>query len=132
MDLDHARVDGRCEANEQACTADAFLDPVAPGPVVRPSGEPLPRRRRCSIWPRMTRRAARVRVGPYLCLEGSYSSHVTEWRKLRDAGVLDSKAAGVNVGKLSAEQAEIVRLRAQLDNAERRLARTEVALSIRG
>jgi len=68
----------------------------------------------------------------YLRREGLYSSQVTEWRKLRDAGVLAGKTAGVKVGKLSAEQAEIARLRAQLDKAERRLARTEVALDIMG
>jgi multidrug resistance efflux pump len=33
---------------------------------------------------------------------------------------------------LSAEEAEIARLRAQLDKTERRLARTEVALDIMG
>jgi len=70
--------------------------------------------------------------GAYLRREGLYSSQVTEWRKLRDAGVLDGKAAGVKVGRLSAEQAEIARLRAQLGKAERRLARTEVALDIMG
>ncbi len=43
-----------------------------------------------------------------------------------------AKRPGVKVGKLSAEQAEIARLRAQLDKAERRLARTEVALDIMG
>jgi transposase-like protein len=72
------------------------------------------------------------RGGAYLRREGLYSSQVTEWRKLRDAGVLDGKPAGTKIGKLSAEQAEIARLRAQLDKAERRLARTEVALDIMG
>ncbi len=42
--------------------------------------------------------------GAYLRREGLYSSQVTEWRKLRDAGVLDGKPAGVRVGKLSVEQ----------------------------
>jgi len=70
--------------------------------------------------------------GAYLRREGLYSSQVTEWRKLPDAGVLDGKAAGAKVGRLSAEQAEIARLRAQLGRAERRLARTEVALDIMG
>jgi len=70
--------------------------------------------------------------GAYLRREGLYSSQVTEWRKLRDAGVLDGKATGAKVGKLSVEQAEIARLRGQLDKAERRLARTEVALDIMG
>jgi hypothetical protein len=70
--------------------------------------------------------------GAYLRGEGLYSSQITEWRKLRDAGVLEGRAAGVMVGRLSAEEAEIARLRAQLDKTERRLARTEVALDIMG
>lgn len=70
--------------------------------------------------------------GAYLRREGLYSSQITEWRKLRDAGVLSGRPAGVSVGRLSAEQAEIARLRAQLGRAERRLARTEVALDIMG
>ena len=70
--------------------------------------------------------------GAYLRREGLYSSQITEWRKLRDAGVLAGRPAGVKVGRLSAEQAEIARLRAQLDKAQRRLARTEVALDIMG
>lgn len=70
--------------------------------------------------------------GAYLREQGLYSSQVTEWRKLRDAGVLDGRQPGAKVGRLSAEQAEIARLRGQLDKAERRLARTEVALDIMG
>jgi transposase len=70
--------------------------------------------------------------GAYLRREGLYSSQVTEWRKLRDAGVLGGRAPGEKVGRLSAEQAEIARLRGELAKAERRLARTEVALDIMG
>jgi hypothetical protein len=70
--------------------------------------------------------------GAYLREQGLYSSQVTEWRKLRDAGVLEGRPAGAKLRRLSAEQAEIARLRAQLDKAERRLARTEVALDIMG
>jgi hypothetical protein len=70
--------------------------------------------------------------GAYLRQEGLYSSQVTEWRKLRDAGVLEGRPGGAKVGRLSAEQAEIARLRGQLDKAQRRLARTEVALDIMG
>ena len=55
-----------------------------------------------------------------------------EWRRLRDAGVLAGKSAGARVGRPSAEQAEIARLRRQLDLAERRLSRTEAALDIMG
>jgi len=70
--------------------------------------------------------------GAYLRQEGLYSSQITEWRKLRDAGVLAGKSAGARVGRPTAEQSEIARLRRQLDVAERRLNRTEVALSIMG
>jgi transposase len=70
--------------------------------------------------------------GAYLRSEGLFSSQITEWRKLRDAGVLAGKPAGERVGKPSAEQAEIARLRRDLDRAERRLATTETALVIMG
>jgi transposase len=70
--------------------------------------------------------------GAYLRQEGLYSSQITEWRKLRDAGVLEGRPPGAKVGRLTAEQVEIARLRAQLSKAERRLARTEVALDIMG
>ena len=70
--------------------------------------------------------------GGYLRAHGLYSSQITEWRKLRDAGVLAGKQPGERIGRLTGEQAEIARLRRQLDKAERRLATTEVALDIMG
>ncbi|HEU4682564.1 MAG TPA: hypothetical protein VFS51_12490 [Gemmatimonadales bacterium] len=53
--------------------------------------------------------------GAYLRREGLYSSQITEWRKLRDAGVLEGKKPGEKIGKPTAEQAEIGRLRRQLE-----------------
>jgi len=53
--------------------------------------------------------------GAYLRREGLYSSQITEWRKLRDAGVLTGGSPGVRVGRPSAEQSEIARLRRQLE-----------------
>jgi len=70
--------------------------------------------------------------GAYLRAKGLFSSQITEWRKLRDAGVLAGKQPGERVAKPSAEQAEIARLRRDLDRAERRLATTETALVIMG
>ena len=70
--------------------------------------------------------------GAYLRANGLYSSLMCEWRRQRDAGVLAGKKPGEKIGRLTAEQAEIARLRRQLDNAERRLATTEVALEIMG
>ncbi|GAA5052492.1 hypothetical protein GCM10023318_25190 [Nocardia callitridis] len=46
--------------------------------------------------------------GAYLRREGLYSSLMSEWRKLRNAGVLETnKPAAKKVGKLTAEQAEL-------------------------
>jgi transposase-like protein len=70
--------------------------------------------------------------GAYLRREGLYSSLISEWRKQRDAGVLDGKPAGAKVGKLTAEQAEIARLKRELDKTTKRLATTEAALQIMG
>lgn len=70
--------------------------------------------------------------GAYLREQGIYSSQITEWRKLRDAGVLAGKKPGEKIGRLTAEQAEISSLRRQLEKAEQRLATTEVALTIMG
>ncbi|MHB1489927.1 MAG: hypothetical protein ACYCTH_05450 [Cellulomonas sp.] len=61
-----------------------------------------------------------------------YSSLISEWRRMRDAGVLAGKQPGEKIGKLTSEQAEIARLRRQLDKAERRLVTTEAALAIMG
>src|SRR5450759_3418320 len=67
--------------------------------------------------------------GAYLRQQGLYSSQITEWRRLRDGGVLAGKSAGAKVGRPTAEQSEIARLRRQLDLAQRRLSRTEAALT---
>jgi transposase len=70
--------------------------------------------------------------GAYLRQHGLYSSLISEWRRFRDAGVLAGKQPGEKIGRLTAEQAEIARLRRQLDKAERRLVTTEAALVIMG
>ena len=70
--------------------------------------------------------------GAYLRREGLYSSLSSEWRKQRDAGVLDGKQPGTKIGKLTAEQAEIARLMQELARANKRLTTTEAALDIMG
>lgn len=45
--------------------------------------------------------------GAYLRREGLYSSLISEWRRLRDAGVLEGKEPGQAVGRPSREQADI-------------------------
>ena len=68
--------------------------------------------------------------GAFLRREGLYSSQMTEWRRLRDAGVLAGKKAGESIGKLSTDQAENARLRRQLEVSESRLKKTEAALEL--
>lgn len=70
--------------------------------------------------------------GGYLRREGLYSSLISEWRKQRDAGVLEGKAPGEKVGRLSAEQAEIARLTRENARLSKRLDTTEAALDIMG
>lgn len=52
--------------------------------------------------------------GTFLREHGLYSSQIAEWRRLRDAGVLQGKNAGESIGKLTREQTEIAQLRRQL------------------
>ena len=68
----------------------------------------------------------------FLRRQGLYSSLITEWRRLRDAGVLQGKQPGQAIGRPSKEQAEIARLRRELDQTRQRLDRTETALEIMG
>ena len=44
--------------------------------------------------------------GAFLRREGLYSSQMSPWRRLRDAGVLAGKKAGESIGKLSAKGRE--------------------------
>ena len=70
--------------------------------------------------------------GAYLREQGVYSSQITEWRKLRDGGLLSGKKPGEKIGRPSADQAEIARLTRELDATRRRLAKTEAALDLVG
>jgi transposase len=70
--------------------------------------------------------------GAYLRAEGLYSSLISEWRRLRDSGLLDGKEPGTKIGRPSPDQAELARLRRDLAAAQRKLATTEIALGIMG
>ena len=60
--------------------------------------------------------------------EGLYSSHVTEWRRARDAGALAGLTPAQRVAKRTPERAEIDRLRSRAERAEAELAKTKAAL----
>ena len=101
--------------------------PRAGGPTPRRSFTPT---QKLELLSQYEEACTRQEGGAFLREQGLYSSQITEWRKLRDAGVLAGKKPGEKIGKPTAEQAEIGRLRRQLEVSERKLARTEAALSI--
>ena len=97
--------------------------------MVRRGGVRLLRPRNLSTLPLTTLRLPQARGG---CLreQGIHSSQIIEWRKLRDAGVLEGKQPGEKIGKLTPEQAEIARLKPKLELTDQRLATRDVALEI--
>ena len=70
--------------------------------------------------------------GAFLRREGLYSSLMSEWRRARDGGLLQGRAAGESVGRPSVDQAEIARLTRELEVTRARLSRTQTALEIMG
>jgi transposase len=67
--------------------------------------------------------------------EGLYSSHVIEWTRSRDAGVLEGVADSrrpEKQPKRSAEAAELERLQARNAKLEAELKKTRTALDIMG
>ena len=70
--------------------------------------------------------------GAILRREGLYSSHVVEWRRARDAAALAGLAPAPRPAARTAERAEIERLTARAERAERELAKTRAALEVVG
>ena len=103
--------------------------PRAGGPTPRRSFTPA---QKLELLAQYEEACTRQEGGAFLREQGLYSSQITEWRKLGDAGVLQGKQAGEKIGKLSVEQAEIARLRRQLEVSESRLKRSEAALGVMG
>lgn len=70
--------------------------------------------------------------GSILRREGLYSSHVTEWRRARDAGVLDGLESQTRRPKRHRAELELEKLRRRHERTEAELARTRLALDIMG
>lgn len=68
----------------------------------------------------------------YLREQGIYSSSIAQWSRDVDAETLTASGGTRPAGKPSADQAEIARLRRELEVTRNRLATTETALDIMG
>ena len=73
-------------------------------------------------------------AGAYLRERGLYAASVSEWRLLRDSGVLTASPGGAagKSGKPSRERAEIADLQRRLALSEKKLATTQAALDLSG
>jgi transposase len=70
--------------------------------------------------------------GGYLRTHGVYSSQISEWRKLRDAGMLHGTKPCEKIGHPTATQTDVAHLKRELELTRRKLAKTEAALEIMG
>lgn len=74
--------------------------------------------------------------GAILRREGLYSSHIIEWARARDAGVLTTgsgeKSTGPKRAKKTAEQLELEKLRRENEKLKSDLGKTRMALDIMG
>ena len=122
-------------------TASSDDQPATPAPAADPA--PRPSRRVFSSEYKLAvvaeyEHAPNGQKGAILRREGLYSSHIIEWARARDAGVLTSRSAGLAAGagskrpKKSAEQVELEKLRRRNAKLEAELAKTRLALDIMG
>ena len=70
--------------------------------------------------------------GAVLRREGLYSSHIVEWRRAREAGALAGLAPRSRGRKVTAEQAELARVRRRAERAEADLAKAKLVIEIQG
>src|SRR4051812_4939571 len=68
--------------------------------------------------------------GAVLRREGLYSSHITEWRKARDAGALAGLAAARGRQRRDPQADQIARLQAENQRLEQELAKTRFVVDV--
>jgi len=70
--------------------------------------------------------------GAILRREGLYSSHITEWRRARDAGALAGLAPRPRPRAQTPEQRELARAQQRAEKAEAELAKARLVIDIQG
>jgi transposase-like protein len=74
--------------------------------------------------------AADGEKGAVLRREGLYSSHITEWRKARDAGALAALAIARGRKRRDSQAEQIARLQAEKLRLEQELAKTRAVVDV--
>ena len=70
--------------------------------------------------------------GAILRREGLYTSHISEWRRARDAGALAGLAPRPRPRTQTPEQRELARQRRRAERAEAELAKARLVIDIQG
>jgi transposase-like protein len=70
--------------------------------------------------------------GAILRREGLYTSHITEWRRARDAGALAGLGPRPRPRAQTPEQRELARLQRRAERAEAELAKARLVIDIQG
>jgi len=70
--------------------------------------------------------------GAILRREGLYTSHISEWRRARDAGALSGLDPKPRPRARSPEQRELARLQRRAERAEAELAKARLVIDIQG
>ena len=114
---------------ERAHDAAMDGDPSLPG---RPHRRIFTAAYKLAVLPEYEGAGAAGARGAILRREGLYTSHITEWRRARAAGVMDGLAGKPRPRASTAEQAELVRLRRRAERAETDLAKARLVIDIQG
>jgi len=121
-------------SDEQSCIAGGSVPPIA-DPAPRPSRRSFSADYKLAIVAEYEQ-APSGEKGAVLRREGLYSSHIIEWTRARDAGVLTAggrpAARTAQERRKSAEQIELEKLRRKNAKLEAELAKTRLALDIVG
>ena len=70
--------------------------------------------------------------GALLRREGLYTSHISEWRRARDAGALAGLAATAETEEPTPEQRELAHQQRRAEKAEAELAKARLVIDIQG
>jgi len=125
---------------ESAGTEGGRRPTVAPDDGTKPDPEVTPRatRRYLTVAYKLKvletvvalREQGQGAVGAYLRAEGLYYSSIRSWEKLRDQGLLTKSTKGQREQNHDALLAENKQLRRKLQQAEKRLAKTELIVEL--